>query len=236
MKKRNIILCALAFSGTAVAGGMPDDPVLFKLMVDKLEVAGIDRNNNNALVWDTQAWLGRDLNKVWFKAEGEQGTGGAVAEGRNELLYSRGVAPFWDLQVGWRHDYGAGPGRDWLAVGFEGLAPYRFETDVAAYVGRSGTLALRGQAEYDYLFTQRLILTPEVAANAYSKADAATGRGSGLSDLSLSLRLRYELAREFAPYIGVNWWRKFGKTGDFAVAEGGQRSDTELVLGVRAWF
>ncbi len=234
MKKRNIILCALAFSGTAVAGGLPDDPLLFKLMVDKVEVANPD--GDSVLVWEADAWLGKDLNKLWFKTEGESPSGGAATEGKGELLYSRAIAPFWDLQAGWRHDFGEGPSRDWLAVGFKGLAPYKFEVDATAYAGESGRFAFNLQAEYEYLFTQRLILTSEVEFNVYSKKDEANGMGSGLTDMAAGLRLRYELAREFAPYIGVNWWRKFGATADYAVGEGDKRTDTEFVIGVRAWF
>jgi copper resistance protein B len=216
-----------------MAGGLPDDPLLFKLMVDKAEVA--DPNGDSTFVWEADAWLGKDLNKLWFKTEGESKPKG-TEEGKVELLYSRAIAPFWDLQAGWRHDFAPSPKRDWFALGFKGLAPYMFEVDATAYVGESGRFAFNFQAEYEYLFTQRLILTPEVEMNLYGKNDEERGIGSGLSDLSFGLRLRYELAREFAPYIGVNWWHKYGNTADYARAEGEDRSATEFVLGVRAWF
>ena len=233
MKKINTTLFALTFSGSVLAGGLPDDPLLFKLMIDKAEVANPD--SNSAFVWEVDAWLGKDLNKLWFKTEGERSAEEGVEEASTELLYSRAIAPFWDLQAGWRHDHQPA-GSDWFALGFKGLAPYLFEVDATAYVGESGRLALGLQAEYEYMFTQKLILSPEVEMNLYSKDDEAMGVGSGISDLSAGLRLRYELRREFAPYIGVNWWRKFGKTADYARAEGGRRTDTEFVVGIRAWF
>lgn len=231
--KPQIALLMLAFTGTTLAGGMNDDPLLFKLMIDKAEVADTDRGN--AFRWELDGWLGKDLNKFWFKSEGERAEG-ATEEGNLELLYSRAIAPFWDLQAGWRHDFEPGPSRDWLAVGFKGLAPYLFEVDATAYLGDSGRAALGFSAEYEYMITQRLILTPEVEFNLHTKNDRDTGTGSGLSDLAFGLRLRYELRREFAPYIGVNWWKKYGKTADYAREEGEDTSDTEFVIGVRAWF
>jgi copper resistance protein B len=128
------------------------------------------------------------------------------------------------------------PNRDWLAIGFQGLAPYFFEIDAAAFIGNNGQTALRLEAEYEVMLTQKLILTPEVEINAYSKDDEATGVGSGLSDIELGLRLRYEIRREFAPYIGVNWNKKYGDTANFSRDEGEDVSDTQFVVGIRAWF
>lgn len=233
MKKINMMMLALAVSGSAVAGGMNDDPFLFMLKVDKLELR--DADDGTALVWDAQAWAGKDLNKLWIKSEGEQ-VGNEVEEGDVEVLYSRAIAPFWDLQAGWRHDFRPTPSRDWAAFGVKGLAPYLFEVDATAYAGESGRLAASLDVEYEYMFTQKLILTPELEMNFYSKDDEAVGIGSGLSDMEAGLRLRYEIVREFAPYIGVNWWRTFGSTADYAKAEGGESSDTQFVAGFRLWF
>ncbi len=233
MKKTMITLFTLAFGGKVAAGGLPDDPVLFKLMIDRAEVS--DPDGNSAFSWEAEAWLGKDLHKLWIKTEGERSAEEGTEEGSLELLYSRAVAPYWDFQAGWRRDFEPA-GRDWLALGFKGLAPYLFEVDATAYLGESGRMALGLQAEYEYLFTQRLILTPETELKLYSRDDEAMGVGSGLSNLSFGLRLRYELRREFAPYIGVTWWRKFGNSADYAEAEGGRRTDTRFVVGIRAWF
>ncbi len=233
MKRINAMMMALGLCGNALAGGMNDDPFLFMLKMDKLEFR--DAEEGTVLAWDAQAWAGKDLNKLWFKSEGEKGPEG-TEEGNLEVLYSRAIAPFWDLQAGWRHDFRPTPDRDWFAFGVKGLAPYLFEMDATAYVGESGRLAGALALEYEYMFTQKLILSPELEMNLYSKDDEETGTGSGLSDLSLGLRLRYEIVREFAPYIGVNWWNKFGRTADYAEAEGGETSDLEFVAGFRLWF
>jgi len=232
MKHINTLLLALVFSGNVVAD-MSDDPLLFMLKVDKLELRDVD--DGTALVWDAQAWMGKDLNKLWIKTEGER-MNAATEEGSVELLYSRAIAPFWDLQAGWRHDFRPEPNRDWVAFGLKGLAPYLFEVDATVYVGESDRLAAGLAVEYEYMFTQKLILSPELEMSFYSKDDEAVGIGSGLSGMEAGLRLRYEIVREFAPYIGVSWWRKFGNTADYATEEDGEVSDVEFVAGFRLWF
>ena len=233
MKKAIITFVALgAFTGS-VAAAMNDDPTLFMLKLDKAEYRHGDEGG--LFAWDLQGWLGKDLHKFWFKSEGER-LDGATEEGDLQLLYSRAVAPFWDLQLGWRHDFRPSPSRDWLALGVKGLAPYLFEVDAFAYVGKGGRMAFDLKVEYEYLFTQRLILSPELEATFYSRKDEAVESGSGLSDLALGLRLRYELRREFAPYVGLHWWSKHGGTADYARRAGESTHDLEWVVGIRAWF
>ncbi|MCP5298081.1 MAG: copper resistance protein B [Chromatiaceae bacterium] len=210
-----------------------DDPILAKVMIDQLEVRATD--GPNPLVVDARAWVGQDLNKLWLKLEGEY-LDGRTTEAEVQTLYSRALAPYWDLQVGWRHDIRPKPERDWVAIGFEGLAPYWFEMEGTAFVGERGQVAARLKGEYEWMFTQRWVLSPELEVNLQSKDDEAVGVGSGVSDTQLGLRLRYEIRREFAPYIGVNWTEKYGKTADFARAEGEDASDVQFVTGVRAWF
>ena len=155
---------------------------------------------------------------------------------RVQLLYSKAVSTYWDVQAGFRHDFEPSPSRNWLAIGINGLAPYFFQIDTAFFIGNSGRTALRVEADYELLLTQKLVLTPEVEANLYGKDDPTIGIGSGLSDVEAGLRLRYEIRREFAPYIGINWTREYGGTADFSRAAGESTSDTRFVIGLRAWF
>lgn len=201
MKKILAALMAIGLSNPVFAGGA-DDPLVYQVMIDKLEIRGTD--GSNPLVLEADAWVGYDLNKFWFKTEVER-VNGETEEAEVQFLYSRAIAPFWDLQVGWRRDIKPDPKRDFLALGFKGLAPYLFEVDAGIFFGESGQIGARLDAEYEYMFTQKLILSPEVEMNLYSKDDEAVGIGSGFSDMELGLRLRYEIRREFAPYIGVNW-------------------------------
>ncbi|HFQ90144.1 MAG TPA: copper resistance protein B [Desulfobulbus sp.] len=227
-----LILPLLAPAATSVAG-MVDDPLLTRVLVDQAEVRAGD--GDDPLAWDAEGWTGYDLNKLWIKTDGDY-VDGAVEEAELQVLYSRAVAPFWDLQAGWRGDLRPRPDRNWLALGVKGLAPYFFDIDAAVFVGESGRTAARLQAEYEILFTQRLILVPDFELNLYGRDDPATGIGSGISDLELGLRLRYEIRREFAPYVGINWIHLYGRTADYAREEGSDADDFRFVVGIRAWF
>ncbi len=214
---------------------MHDDMVLTKVMIDRLERR--DAKPDDFTFWEGQLWIGGDIDKLWLKSDGSV-VSGKTEEANLEAYWSRAVAPFWDLQLGLRHDFAAHgePARDWVGVGYKGLAPYKFDVDATLYAGGNGQLAARGKVEYDLLLTQRLVLMPELEANAYGKADPQRGLGSGLANLDLGLRLRYEIRREFAPYIGVVWTRLYGDTASQARAGGAPDHDTQFVAGLRAWW
>jgi copper resistance protein B len=202
-------------------------------MIDNFEVSRVD--DETVLPYDIEAWFGRTYDRVVLEAEGDF-EDGDLAEARTELLWGHAVAAYWDTQTGIRYDSGEGPNRTWLAAGIEGLAPYWFELEVTAYIGESSRTALRVDASYDMLINQRLILEPSFEANVYGKDDPERGLGSGLSDVAVALRLRYEIRRELAPYIGIERVRQYGETEDMTRAVGGDPSDTRLTIGLRAWF
>ncbi len=227
-----------AWSGGQDFGPLPrmrmaDEHTFGSLLVDRLEY--VESRNNNATAYEIQGWWGRDYDRLVLKAEGEI-EGGRLHEAHTELLWGHAIAAYWNTQLGVRHDHGEAPDRTWLAFGIEGLAPYRFKVDITAYVGEQGRSALRLGAEYELLFTQRLILQPRVEANLYGKRDEARDQGSGLSDVTAGLRLRYEIHRQFSPYIGAEWSGLYGGTADFARASGARTDETRWVAGVRAWF
>ena len=212
---------------------MADDRRFGKVLINQLEWTHADGVSGQA--WDAQAWYGGDFNRLLLRSEGAR-SAGHLQEGDIEALWSHAVTAFWDSTLGVRHDFGAGPARDWAAFGVQGLAPYWFDIEATGYIGAGGRTAARFKAEYELLFTQRLILQPEFEANLYGRSDPARGLGSGLSDASLGLRLRYEIRREFAPYIGVVWQRVFGGTADFRRAENKSVFERQIVAGVRIWF
>jgi len=229
----SVAILSVANVVTPVYAGMEDDPVELKLMLDKFEVGRVD--GKNPIAWESGFWIGKDLNKLWVKSDGER------VSGKNEstetrLLYSRAITPFWDFQAGWRHDTVPGESRDYANFGIQGLAPYYFETDANISVGENSQVKLNLSFEYEMMLTQKLVLSPEIELNAYAKDDEKMGIGSGLSDIEAGLRLRYEIKREFAPYIGVNWAKKFGATADLVKDEGEDTSETMFVVGVRAWY
>lgn len=178
--------------------------------------------SNGEFRWDGQAWIGSDYDKLWIKSEGIVQGNGSVSDGDHEFLYDRAISTYFDLQAGLRSDIDSRPTRNWAAFGVQGLAPLFFDLEATAYVSGEGHLAGRVQASYDLLITQRLILQPEVELNVYSKPDPARLVGAGFSDIDTGLRLRYEISRTFAPYIGVVYQGSFGQTADFARRAGEQ--------------
>jgi copper resistance protein B len=212
---------------------MDDTHRFGKVMLDQLEWRGAQEGGAGA--WDAEGWYGGDYNKLWIKTEGER-LAGLTLSASAEFLFDRVIARWWDAQAGIRQDFGKGPARTWLALGVQGLAPYWLDVEAALYVGNEGRTAARVKADYDLFLTQRLILQPYAEANLYGKADPHRQIGSGLSDIELSLRLRYEVRRELAPYLGVGWFKRFGGTAGLARAAGEGADELELIAGLRAWF
>jgi len=194
-----------------------------------------DADHGTGLGWEGQAWIGNDEHRLWLRSEGER-EGGALEHANAEAFYGRPLAAWWDLLVGVRQDFGHGGSRTFAGVGVVGLAPYKFEVSATGYLGEGARTAASFEAEYETLFTNRLILQSLVEAELHGKDDAHRGIGSGLSTVELGLRLRYEFTRRFAPYIGVAHERAFGRTADLRREEGDGIEDTRVVAGVRIWF
>lgn len=194
-----------------------------------------DADDSTAQAWEASASLGGDIHRLWLRSEGER-SGGTTESAEVEVFYGRGITPWWDVVVGAKHDFKPGASQTWGAIGLQGLAPYFFEMSATAYVGNSGRLSAAFEVEYDMLITNRLILQPLVELEFNRKSDSARGGGSGLSKAEAGLRLRYELDRRFAPYVGIVHERSFGDTADFHSAEGESTRDTRVVAGVRVWF
>jgi copper resistance protein B len=213
---------------------MNPSPPLGMLLFDRLERSR-STNGDYANSWEAEAWWGNGIDRLWVKTEGERDSAG-TQDGRLDVLWSHAWTSFWDWQVGVRQDFGQGPNRQWAAFGVQGLAPYWFETQATFYVGEQGRTAARFEANYDLRLTQRLILSPKLELNVYGRDDPQRGISSGLSDLEAGLRLRYEFSRKFAPYIGINWTRRFGTPagamGDTVLPA----RETTWLAGIRLWF
>ena len=217
--------------------GMADQARFGSVLVDRLERAADTEGPARGLTrYDIRAWYGGTYDKAVVKAEGEV-LRGKVPDNRTELLWSHAVAAYWDTQLGLRSDAGSGrPSRNWLAFGVQGLAPYWFELEATAYLGDGGRSALRLNAEYELLVTQRLVLQPRAEASLYGRDDPQAHIGRGLSSATVGLRLRYEINRQFAPYVGVERGGAVGRTADLLRAAGEPGAQTRWVAGVRMWF
>lgn len=212
-----------------------DHPVIPFFLLDRLEYRWNDAGAD-ARVWDAQGWIGGDWNRFWFKTEGTDLASGGTEEAEVQALYARLIAPFWYLQAGLRHDAEPEPTLTFAVLGAQGLAPYWFDVEATAFVSDDGDVSARVEAEYELLFTQRLILQPRLETNFAASEVEEVGVGQGINDLQLGLRLHYEIKREFAPYIGITWTRKVGETADLAKREGKEREDTAVIAGVRLWY
>ncbi|TDK25152.1 copper resistance protein B [Luteimonas aestuarii] len=207
-------------------------PVNYMVLFDRLEAWDADDGSGQG--WEAIAWIGTDLDRLWLRSGGER-EGGRTGTFDVEALYGRSVLPWWDVVAGVRQELRP-RSRTWAALGVQGLAPYMFEVSATAYAGSGGQVQVKVEAEYDMRFTNRLILQPVFEASVALKDEPMEGIGSGLGGIEAGLRLRYEISRRFAPYIGVVHERAYGNTADYLRAAGGHARDTRVVAGVRLWF
>jgi len=193
-----------------------------------------DGRDGNAQAWSGDAWLGGDVHRLRLLSEGER-SAGHLQSADFSALYSRSVTPWWDWVAGIKHEFEP-DARTWAAVGVQGLAPYFFEVSVMLYADDHGQIQFKLETEYELLLTNRLILQPMAELTASLKNEPEARIGSGFGSLDTGLRLRYEITRQFAPYLGIVHERHFGNTAQAALGSGGHPRDTRIVAGVRVWF
>lgn len=241
-----------AFGGPEHAADMVWDPALmaekradgllrehggytgYMVLFDQFEYRAVEGRDGYFV--NAQAWYGGDYDRLWIKAEIESDWGRKPEQAEVQALWSRALDPWFNLQTGVRYDFEPSPERAHLVLGIQGLAPYWFEVDGALFLSDEGDLTARLEAEYDQRITQRLILQPRVEIDFALQDVEEIGVGSGLSKIEAGLRLRYEIKREFAPYIGVEYNRTFGDTARFARAENDKVGHLSFVVGLRSWF
>jgi len=211
-------------------GGASFSQILFNLAEYQV------RKGGDGFRWDGKGWFGTDIDRLVIKSEGEGRFGDGVESAEVQAVYSRAIDPYFNLQAGIRHHVSPNPSRTYATLGVEGLAPYWFEVEAAVFLSAKGDVLARIEGYYDQRITQRLILQPRVEFNLAAQDVRENGIGSGLSDAELGLRLRYEIRREFAPYVGISYDRSFGDTARLARRSGEETAATRLVAGVRAWF
>lgn len=210
-------------------GGM----TVSKFMLDRLEFSP---KNGGSYHWEAEGWIGGDINRLALRSEGEGNSDEGLEDAEVQLLYSRALDPWWNVVAGVRQDFGSGPQRTYATIGIDGLAPYWFEVGAQAFVSDKGDAHFRLEAEYDQRISQKLILQPSAELNVAAQDVPELGIGSGFSDVELGLRLRYEITRDFAPYVGVKWERKLGGSARYARDDGEAVASTMVVFGIRFWL
>lgn len=235
-----LLVTAPAYAGmpmtpsVAAPFGAPvdDEPVFYHVLFDQLEGR---LAKESGFRWEGEGWAGTDMNRVVLKTQGAVAQN-ILSDGDQELLYARPISTYFNMQGGLRYDLDSRPGRGWAAFGIEGLAPQFFHVAATGYLSDKGHAAIKLEGNYDLLITQTLVLQPQIEMDFYSKDDSKRQIGTGLADLDTGLRLRYEITRKFAPYIGVTYENKFGKTADFARATSERTSNLRFSIGLRAWL
>jgi copper resistance protein B len=186
--------------------------------------------------WDGEGWFGGDIDRLVVKSEGEGAFGRRLEHAEAQLLYGHALDAYWNIQAGVRQDFGEGPSRRYAVIGIEGLAPYWFDLEGALFLSDKGKLFGRIEATYDQRITQRLVVQPRAEIELAAQKSSRDSIGSGVSDIELGLRLRYEIQREFAPYLGLIWERRLGATARIARVAGEDVDSGRIVLGLRFWI
>lgn len=227
-----VFILVLIFASTKVLAHGNDDPLLTKFMLHQFE-AGTEKLQTI----DGEFWAGYDLSKIWVKLDWEKEDG--VLEDRHlQILYNRAISPYFDMQAGWRYDEGikGRSSRQWAAIGIQGLAPYFITTDATFFISEDGDSRLEIEAETELLFTQQIVLIPNMEVNFNGQKNEEHMEGSGLANIEWGLRLAYQVNRQFAPYFGFKQETQFGKTKQLAKEDGEDIRSSQWVLGIQAWF
>ncbi len=220
-----------------IEDSMPHSFLLFELLEYRVYNSG-----PATFTWDFVGWFGGDYNRLWVKTEGDlklnRGNG---VQGDLQLLYGRLIAPFWDFQAGVRFNGVMGPGRarntrTYAVLGIQGLAPGNFDVEPSLYISDRGEVSAELTITADLYLTQRLVLQPRLRAEASAQGDKQFSTRKGMNQTDLGLRLRYDIRKDFSPYIGVSWQRKYGGTASLARAEGEPATAVAFVAGLRVSF
>jgi copper resistance protein B len=223
---------AAAFPADMHGHAVHDTKFNYQVLFDQLEWQGDD---SGGFTFENTSWFGGDVNRLWIRADAES-KDGDVENASVDALWGRSFSRWWDFVLGMRQDFRPGDPQAWAAVGVQGLAPQWFEIEATAYVGAEGRTRAEFEVEYDLSLTQRLKLQPLVELDMYGKDDPERGISAGFSSLEAGFRVRYEVRREFAPYLGITWDRKLFGTADLARDRGDDASHVAIAFGVRTWF
>ena len=231
---RLALILALLIAGPGHAAEI-EEPIFTFFQMDQNEIR-FDDGGDQTYVWEAQGWAGTDFNKAFLKAKGERELGGGLEAAEVQLLYSRLISTFFDVQIGLRHDFKPSPSRSYAVLGVQGLAPQFFEVDAALFLSDHGDLSARLEAEVELLITQRLVLQPLIEVNLAVQDVDELDIGAGITDIEVGLRLRYEIRREIAPYIGLAYERTLFKTANIRRRHGEDIDTLSFVAGLRLFF
>jgi len=225
-------LLALGISLASIGAATAMEPATFSMVRAEFDAARI--NDADVLTWEGDAWVGGDRDKLWFKSEGEI-EDGDVTGAEIQALWSHAIADFWDVQAGVRLDLEPDSTAH-LALGVQGLAPYRFETEATAFLSEHGDVSARLRQSLDLHLSQRLIAEPYAELEAYAQDVPRLDVGAGFANGEIGLQVRYEVTRKFAPYVDLTWERALGETASRRRAAGAEVENAAVRAGLRFWY
>lgn len=185
--------------------------------------------------WEGEGWVG-DVNRLLLRTRGEGSVSGRLEQAELEAAGSRALSPWWNLQVGIRQDIRPTPSRTHAMLAVEGLAPYKFDVLARLFLSDKGQVTARLEGAADERITRRLVMQPRAEIELSAQDMPVQRLGSGLTRAELGLRLRYEITRKFAPYIGVFWTWAAGRTADYRRIESESTASHAIVLGIKTLF
>ena len=222
-----LVIASVGLSGISRAmSGSGDDTINSSLLFDRLEYEG---NTGVQLTkWEMNQWIGTDTDKFYIKSEGDYAQSqGIVGTADIQMLYSRAISEFWDIQIGARRGIQPEMAYDGV-LSLQGTAPQFVEVELESFYNQYGNVLGRLSLRRDILFTQRLILTHRLEVDVTKNAMPQRSIKPGVYELEAGMRLRYEMAREFAPYIGFDYVEEQSLTE--------ARTGVRGVAGIRFWF
>jgi copper resistance protein B len=173
----------------------------------------VDEDGKGNLGTKFETLIGTDENRLFIEANSEKSESNDPKYAVS-ALYSRNVAPFWDVQAGVRYSEdknNSSSDRVDGVIGILGLAPYFFETQAYLYGGENNFWGASFELERDLLLTQKLITQPYIEADVIFSDDSNYAAKSGLSELKTGIKTRYEITKRIKPFIDVAYQYEKGQ-------------------------
>jgi copper resistance protein B len=239
IKKMAQSFCFLSLISASQLSLAVEPTSFWGVQLEELEYRYNEDSGDELGAWNGDIFYGTDEYKFRWLTNGEyEDESSKFSTLENQFVIQAPISDFFDAKAGVRFDTPEGAkNRSYAVVGIAGLAPQWFEVDLNFYLSEKGDASAAIDAGYELLLTNRLILTPSLAADVAFSDDLDIGIGSGLSSSEIGLRLSYDVIdRAFSPYIGVVQENLYGKTADLAKDEGEATDELFFVLGARIVF
>ncbi|ENW82977.1 MULTISPECIES: copper resistance protein B [Acinetobacter] len=173
----------------------------------------VDKDGKGSLGSSFETLIGTDENRMFVEANLNK----AESNDPNydvSALYSRNVAPFWDVQAGVRYSEdknNRNSNRIDGVIGLLGLAPYFFETKAYLYGGENNFWGASFDFDRDLLLTQKLITQPYIEADVVFNDNSDFASKTGLSELKTGIKTRYEITKRIRPFVDIAYQYEKGQ-------------------------